>query len=581
MKNISIKTISLALVMGCTACSDVLDKGPLDKFSENDVWESAELAQAFLYPSLSYATGQLVWNDKWTDNDVIQDDGGASNVNKEQIDRYYDVGWNPYPGGDSKKAGEVYANIRKCNLLLQKMEENTSFLEQEKSYLIAQAKMQRAMIYFSRARLFGKLMIVDRVLDPEEKMELPRTETIKDTYDFILKDLQDAVVNLPVSIKSSETGMLTQGAAYALMAEVALHGAAYIESGQDEYYNIAKKASEDLFALGQYSLDTDYEKMFNEFDYALSSKEIILAQFRHENNTKFGDTWMQYLVPNVNNDKLKDIANPKLNDSFEGWIGMFPSVDLVNDYEVKDVDGTAKDWDQSSFYKAYQQNGGYVSTAIYQHPYHCLSARVVQDSSRYFNSLVTMRTKGNMHWDSKAGGDWGMALSGYLYRKGVYTAKPLLNSDPTYYHYIVLRLGRSYLNYAEVMLRQGNISTAIEYINKTRTVHGGMPELPLNLSSDAAWKAYKRERRIDLVHEGDRYWSLLRWGKADGKDKVEELTKVHHSISISEDGKSFEIIPLPYQTSFNERVFTKKRYLFPVPEGERVNNPSLDQNEGW
>lgn len=131
------------------------------------------------------------------------------------------------------------------------------------------------------------------------------------------------------------------------------------------------------------------------------------------------------------------------------------------------------------------------------------------------------------------------------------------------------------------MLRQGNISTAIEYINKTRTVHGGMPELPLNLSADAAWKAYKRERRIDLVHEGDRYWSLLRWGKADGKDKVEELTKVHHSISISEDGKSFEIIPLPYQTSFNERVFTKKRYLFPVPEGERVNNPSLDQNEGW
>ena len=581
MKNISIKTISLALVMGCTACSDVLDKGPLDKFSENDVWESAELAQAFLYPSLSYATGQLVWNDKWTDNDVIQDDGGASNVNKEQIDRYYDVGWNPYPGGDSKKAGEVYANIRKCNLLLQKMEENTSFLEQEKSYLIAQAKMQRAMIYFSRARLFGKLMIVDRVLDPEEKMELPRTETIKDTYDFILKDLQDAVVNLPVSIKSSETGMLTQGAAYALMAEVALHGAAYIESGQDEYYNIAKKASEDLFALGQYSLDTDYEKMFNEFDYALSSKEIILAQFRHENNTKFGDTWMQYLVPNVNNDKLKDIANPKLNDSFEGWIGMFPSVDLVNDYEVKDVDGTAKDWDQSSFYKAYQQNGGYVSTAIYQNRDNRFYATVVQDSSRYFNSLVTMRTKGNMHWDSKAGGDWGMVLSGYLYRKGVYTAKPLLNSDPTYYHYIVLRLGRSYLNYAEVMLRQGNISTAIEYINKTRTVHGGMPELPLNLSSDAAWKAYKRERRIDLVHEGDRYWSLLRWGKADGKDKVEELTKVHHSISISEDGKSFEIIPLPYQTSFNERVFTKKRYLFPVPEGERVNNPSLDQNEGW
>lgn len=575
----NIKTIALAVVMGCTACSDILDKGPLDKFSENDVWESAELAQAFLYPSQNYATGQLIWDDKWTDNDVIQDDGGASNVNKEQIDRYHDAGWNP--GGNKDKAGDIYANIRKCNLMLQKMEENTTFLEQDKSDLIAQAKMQRAMIYFSRARLFGKVMIVDRVLDPEEKMELPRTETIKDTYDFILKDLQDAVADLPISLKSSEIGMLTQGAAYAFMAEVALHGAAYIESGQDEYYNIAKKASEDLFALGQYDLDTDYEKMFNEFDYALGSKEIILAQFRHENNTKFGDTWMQTLVPNVNNDKLKEFVNPKLNDSFEGWIGMFPSVDLVNEYEVKDMDGTAKDWDQSSFYKAYRQNGGYVSDAIYKNRDNRFYATVVQDSSQYFSSRVTMRTKGNLHWDSKAGGDWGMALTGYIYRKGVYTANPVLNSAPTYYHHIVLRLGRSYLNYAEVMLRLGNINTAIEYINKTRTVHGGMPELPSGLSATDAWKAYKRERRIDLVHEGDRYWSLLRWGKAEGKNHVEELTKVHHSISISEDGKRFEIIPLPYQTSFNERIFTKKRYLFPVPEGERVNNPSLDQNEGW
>ena len=570
MKNITIKTIYLALLIGSTACSDILDKGPLDKFSEKDVWESVELAQNFLYPSQNYATGLLIWNDKWTDNDVIQDDGGASNVNKEQIDRYYDAGWN------------VYENIRKCNLMLQKMEENTSFLEQDKKYLIAQAKMQRAMIYFSRARLFGKLMIVDRVIDPEENMEFPRTETIKDTYDFILKDLQEAVVDLPVSVTSSEIGSLTQGAAYALMAEVALHGAAYIEMGQEEYYNIAKEASEALFALGQYELDADYEKMFNEFDYALGSKEIILAQFRHENNTNFESTWMQTLVPNVNNDKLKEFAkNPPLNDSFEGWIGMFPSVDLVSDYEVKDIDGTAKDWDQSSFYKNYLQNGGYVSKAIYQNRDNRFYATIVQDSSKFFNSLVTMRDKGNLHWNSKAGGDWGMALTGYVWRKGVYTARPLLNSDPTFYHYVILRLGRSYLNYAEVMLHQGNISTAIEYINKTRTVHGGMPELPMTLSSDEAWKAYKRERRIDLVHEGDRYWSLLRWGKAEGKDTVEELTKTHQSISISEDGKSFEIIALPYQTAFNERIFTKKRYLFPVPEGERINNPSLDQNEGW
>lgn len=567
MENTNIKIMALALIMGCTACSDILDKGPLDKFSEKDVWSSPELTQAFLYPTLNDAVGKLIWDDKWTDNDVIQDDGTASNINKEQIDRYYNAGW------------DVYGQIRKCNLTLQKMAENTTFLEQDKKHLIAQAKMLRGMIYFSRARLFGKLMLVDHVYDAEENMELPRTNTIKETYDFILKDLREAAVDLPVPL-SGKQGMLTQGAAYALMAEVALHGAAYIESGQKEYYDIAKKASEDLFDLGGYDLDKNYDKIFNEFDYALNSKEIILAQWRHENNTNFSGTWMQYLIPNVNNDKLKEFAYPKLVDNLEGWIGMFPSVDLVNEYEVIDMDGSAKEWDQSSFYKSYQEKGGYVSKAIYQNRDNRFYATIVQDSTKYFNGMVTMREKGNLHWNSKTGSDWGMALTGYIYRKGVYTKKPL-DSGPTFYHQVVMRLGRSYLNYAEVMLRLNDIDTAIEYINKTRRIHGGLPELPEGLSQEEAWKAYKRERRVELVHEGDRYWSLLRWGKAEGKETIDELNKTHHSISISEDGKIFKIIPLPYQTEFNERVFTKKRYLFPVPEGERVNNTSLDQNETW
>lgn len=104
-----------------------------------------------------------------------------------------------------------------------------------------------------------------------------------------------------------------------------------------------------------------------------------------------------------------------------------------------------------------------------------------------------------------------------------------------------MRLGRSYLNYAETMLRLNDANTAIEYINKTRTAHGKLPALPTGLPIEEVWKEYKRERRLELVHESDRYWSLLRWGKADGKDIVEELTKVHQSISISEDGNHSNI----------------------------------------
>lgn len=568
MKKTFKSILFVTLVTGLTGCSDILDKGPLDKFTENDIWESPELSQAFLYPTLNDAAGKLIYNDCWTDNDVIQDRSDDSNINKEAIDNYYDAGWN------------VYDQIRKCNLMIQKMSENTTFMENDRRYLIAQAKALRGIIYYTRARLFGKLMIVDRVIDPDEEMQFPRTATIKDTYDFILKDLQEAAVDLPVSLNNQQ-GMLTKGAVYALIAEVALHGAAYIESGQEEHYAVAKKASEDLFALGQYELDTDYEKMFNDFDYALNSKEIILAHWQHETNTTFSGTWMMDFVPNATNDKIKETAEPRLSDAFEGWPSSFPSSDLVDTYEVVDEDGTAKKWNETSYYQNYLSNGGYVSQAIYKNRDHRFYATIVQDSAKYFNSIVTMRWGGNLHWDCRADGNWGPTLTGYIWRKGVYTGRSVWYSDPTYYHRVILRLGRSYLNYAEVMLRMGDINTAIDYINKTRTVHGGLPGLPKGLSAQEAWTAYKNERRVELVHEGDRYWSLLRWGKTDGDGTIDELNKVHHAISISADGKNFEIMALPFHVTDNERIFTKRRYLFPVPEGERVNNPSLDQNEGW
>lgn len=576
MKQMNIKIMALSLTLGCFSCSDVLDKKPLDKFSEDDIWGSPELTQAFIYPTLNDAARKLVNDDSRTDNDVIVDRSGDSKVNKEQIDRYYDAGWNAY---DESVGLDVYEGIRNCNLVLENMK-NSSFLEKDKTYFTAQAKMLRAMIYYSRARLFGKLMIVDRLIDKDENMEFPRTNTIKETYDFILKDLQEAAPDLPVTL-SNQQGMLTQGAAYALIAEVALHGAAYIETGQNDYYMIAKEASEALFNLNAYELDTDYEKMFNDFDYALNSKEIIFAQWEPENGTTFADTWMQGLIPNVNNSKIIDEALPKLNDSFEGWVSMLPSVDLVNTYQVIDKDGKAKDWDKTSYYQDYKVNGGYVSQTIYKNRDARFYSTIVYDSTQYFNSLISTRKLGNLHWDSRISGDWGIALTGYLYRKGVYTKKPLWYADPTYYHYIIMRLGRSYLNYAETMLRLNDANTAIEYINKTRTAHGKLPALPTGLPIEEVWKEYKRERRLELVHESDRYWSLLRWGKADGKDIVEELTKVHQSISISEDGKSFEHILLPYRSSENERIFTKKRYLFPVPQSERDLNPSLDQNDLW
>lgn len=378
MNNIKNIVIATLISLSCFSCSDILDKGPLDKYSEDDVWNNKDLIQAFAYTTLQKSNELMVMVDEYTDNSVIEPNSSIISFNKEQMDRYYDVGWNKI--NDNLK---VFENIRRCNMIIAKASESPVLSDSEKAYFIAQAKAMRGMIYFSRARWFGKLMIVDRLLDPEENMEFPRTATIKDTYDFILKDLKEAANDLPETLNNQQ-GMLTKGAAYALLAEAALHGAAYIESGQDEYYNIAKTASENLFNLGVYELDTDYKGMFNDFNSSLNSKEIILAQWKHEDATRFDGTWMQQLVPNTDNNKVKPGTVPTFVEEFAGWLQQMPSIDLVNAYEVIDEDGKAKDWDQTSYYKNFQKNGGYVSDAIYKNRDNRFYASIVYDSTMFF-----------------------------------------------------------------------------------------------------------------------------------------------------------------------------------------------------
>lgn len=562
-----------ALALGTTSCSDYLDNMPLDKFPADVVWSDPASAQVFVNGTYYIINDFLVSNDDWSDNTVINS-GPDDAVIRDQITGDADYGWNKY--GD----------IRRCNLILEKVGAS-NFRQADKDLLLGEAHFLRAAVYFSQARKFGRLMIVDKVLTPDDNMELPRTKTIKETYDFILKDLDEAIKDLPVDVL---TGRISRGAAYALKAEVCLQGAAYLDNDADkkDYYQQSKAASESLFALNKYELDPDFKGLFNDYKVGSSSKEIILAYYRLAENTSFNGTWMQRLVPNTNKQKMGDEIWAKwpLEDGhFEGWLERTPSQELTDAYLVTDKDGVAKPWNETAYYtQDFKPGISYVHDALYnKHRDKRFDATIVCDSSRYFKSIVTTRLKGNIHWQSNVEQPTMVSKSGYIYRKGIYEDKPVWFQNPTNYHYVVLRLGRACLNYAEVMLRLGDAKTAIKYINQTRDIHGGLPGLPESTGIEDVWKFYKIERRAELVQENDRYWSLLRWGKEEKLDVIPELNHVAQAIEISEDGKSFKIIDVPLVTATNSRIFTKRRYLLPVPKKERNENPQLtnDQNPGW
>ncbi len=75
----------------------------------------------------------------------------------------------------------------------------------------------------------------------------------------------------------------------------------------------------------------------------------------------------------------------------------------------------------------------------------------------------------------------------------------------------VMRLADMYLYYAEAAYHTGDEATALQYVNKVRD-RVGMPEV--KASGTSVLEAIYHERRVELAFEGNRFFDLVRTGRA-------------------------------------------------------------------
>lgn len=591
----------------CTAgvlqgCNDFLDTKPSESYSEELVWSSRSTAEAFIlqtYNNVIPKYTDFKTEDCLTTNSVYVYQGSPNAV-RELVDRGWDFGF-----GD-------FGTVRRCNLIIEKVAASP-IDEKSKTELIAEGKMLRAMTYYYQAKHTGRVIWVDRVLTEEDDFNLGLTSTIKESYDYILKDLDDAIAGLPTE---SKAGRLNKNAALALKSEVCLTAAAY--TGEKALF---QQAIDAVDAIQGYTLDSNYEGMFNQ-DGAYSSLEIILARYRSKDNNTCGNTLMQEMIPNQNNDAIKNFGcSPvmKTDFIFECWMSHAPSQNLVDNYLVIDrLTNQAVPWNESTQFKnsvnevpvsdvadmAYDPkelvNGkGYVSKdgtklneLVYGNRDKRFYATIVYDSCLFYGETITMCQKGNLNRCSRVGnpGTSHMPLTNYMWRKSIYNVSPRPFVDVlTDYHYVVFRLGRVLMNKAEALLCQGKWQEAMNVINKTREVHGGLPaSTATNLAE--AWIDYKRERNVELPLEGDYYWSLLRWGKYGqeanhGLAPTSVIPELNCPATFSEISKDRQRMFVgQVQFTNDQREFRTRRYLFPIPQGVINANPALsdaDQNPEW
>lgn len=116
----------------------------------------------------------------------------------------------------------------------------------------------------------------------------------------------------------------------------------------------------------------------------------------------------------------------------------------------------------------------------------------------------------------------------------------------------VIRVSELYLIRAEAYAETGNLVAALEDLNRLRTRAGAT--LVVAATKDAIIDAILKERRLELVAEGHRFFDLKRKGMTISKPS----------------GSGF--VPVPYNDP---------RILAPIPVSQIQYNPELEQNPGY
>jgi hypothetical protein len=176
--------------------------------------------------------------------------------------------------------------------------------------------------------------------------------------------------------------------------------------------------------------------------------------------------------------------------------------------------------------------------------------------------------------------------TGYYFTKYVdIPAVAIYNKDDNDIH--LMRYAEVLLTYAEARMEQGTL-TQVDVDNTINKLRARVGMAPMILTDLAAWglevrDEIRRERRVELALEGQRYFDILRWKQGellaqDVKGVKKSLIPTHNQTYIKTvpvDAEGYTII------QSGRRFENPKNNLWPIPFTQLQRNPQLGQNPGW
>jgi hypothetical protein len=416
-----------------------------------------------------------------TVTNIISDDADKGSYAADQqpaadIDNFQATSDNTYIGGLWRG---YYAGISRTNVAINDLSNAAAFLTH--SMIItrtAEMRFLRAYFYFNLVRMFGGVPLVLSVpTGPQNQDSSFYIRALaSDIYNkAILPDLQYAVANLPLK-SATDIGRATKGAAETLLAKVDL----YLKNWQE-----ADSLAQDVIGSGQYQLMPDYSVLWRQIGDNCA-ESIFEVETGIYGSADYGiPEYVEFQGPRQDNGMGTPTTpwnNPGffLQTSDDGYGFDLPSSNLVAAYEPGDLRKAATIIDlPASSPPDTLYDGFVVPTLLGIHTYYNYKA--------YHSEIIAGGALAQLEaFDGNRG----------LCQKNLH----------------LLRYAEVLLIKAEATNELGNTGTAITNLNIVRA-RAGLPVTSAVSQSDVRTAVWN-ERRVELAMEHDRFWDIVRQGRA-------------------------------------------------------------------
>lgn len=541
--------ISLTVII--FSCKDVLNKVPLDRFSDAAVWQDSNLVQTWINNTYrvmpqGHLFGALM----------------PANVTDES---YYRTGRPNYitagnitpttlgvldywtQGGESKTEYGYWQVITKCNIFLDKIGDSP-VAATFKNRTTGEMRFLRAYAYFRLVAFFGGVPLITKPFSLTDNFDIARN-TYDECMNFAVSEFDAAAALLPVEYSNANKGKITKGAALSAKSRALLYMASPLNNSTNDQtkWQKAADAAKAVIDMNKYSLFPIYKDQFLRVN-SYNSESIWSRPFNWAVSPEYNNGWggvEQSLYPNGYNGFGQ--ANPLHNlvDSYEMLSGKLPANDPTYDPQNPYVNRDPR------FY-----------------------ACILYDGALFKGRAVETFLPGGKDSNQGPVSPNNASVTGYYVRKFIdesVTNPSLLSQGNS--PWIFIRYAEILLNYAEAKYFLGDETTCRQYINMVRSRPGvNMP--PVTDTGAALLTRLQHERQIELVFEEHRYFDVRRWKIAPVVLSVPGK-RILITKNLTTGVKTFVVDP------FNPKAFFDKNYLVPIPQSEIDKNKLLIQNPGY